>query len=91
MLEIGPTAAGQLNNKLTSTGELALTDSAMTFALLPGSSALQPGDRFTVLVSSSNFLSLVGDVSYFDPSLSGYSFAQTQTQTAGGGRRAATR
>ena len=81
-LEIGRTAGGAVNDRLTGNGVLSLTGAAVTFSLLPGSLPLQVGDAFTVLSSSGNGLALTGDTFTFDPSLSGYTFSQAQT-TAG--------
>ena len=83
-LEIGRTAAGAggtVNDKLTSTTVLSLSNTAVGFSLLPGSLALQAGDTFVMLSSANNKLTLTGDSFAFDTSLSGYVF--TQTQTAG--------
>ena len=83
-LEIGRTAAGAggtVNDKLTSTTVLSLSNTAVSFSLLPGSLALQAGDTFVMLSSANNKLTLTGDSFAFDTSLSGYVF--TQTQTAG--------
>jgi hypothetical protein len=81
-LEIGRTASGTVNDKLTSSGALAVSGTAITFSLLAGSQALHAGDSFTVLASSANGLVLSDDSFSFDASLAGYSF--TTTQTAGG-------
>ena len=83
-LEIGRTAVGAgatVNDKLTSTTLLSLSNTALGFSLLPGSLALQAGDTFVVLSSANNTLTLAGDSFAFDASLSGYAF--TQTKTAG--------